>query len=197
MLYSWRILKLHGSLNWFQYRPIRKYPSFDLSDMELSEEKLREVLMVRGHWWFAAPPDLRGWLLKPLIITPVLYKEQFYQHPVFSDIWRQAYNELSTCKRLVVVGYSFAPTDFNIRKLFLEAFCKSHLKELIVVDPNISVVQIVKELTHFDKPVLVCRDLKEYLRLYAAQETHGPEQKPQKAWLLILNVREFQGHHIN
>ena len=180
-LYSWKILKLHGSLNWFQYLPIRKYPSFDLSDMELPEEKLREVLMVRGHWWFVAPPDLRGWLLKPLIITPVLYKEQFYQHPVFSDIWRQAYNELSTCKRLVVVGYSFAPTDFNIRKLFLEAFCKSYLKELIVVDPNTSVVQIVKELTHFDKPVLVCRDLKEYLELYAALETHGPGQKPQKA----------------
>jgi hypothetical protein len=180
-LYSWRILKLHGSLNWFQYLRIRKYPSFDLSDMELPEEKLREVLMVRGRWWFVAPPDLRGWLLKPLIITPVLYKEQFYQHPVFSDIWRQALNELSTCKRLVVVGYSFAPTDFNIRKLFLEAFGKSHLKELIVVDPNTSVVQIVKELTHFDKPVLVCRDLKEYLEPYVALETHGSEQKPPKA----------------
>lgn len=180
-LCSWKILKLHGSLNWFQYLPIRKYPSFDLSDMGLPEEKSREVLMLRGHWWFAAPPDLRGWLLKPLIITPVLYKEQFYQHPVFLDIWKQAYNELSTCKRLVVVGYSFGPTDSYIGRLFLEAFCRSHLEDLIVVDPDTSVVQIVKELTHFDKPVLVCRDLKEYLGLYAPLETHGLGQKPQKA----------------
>jgi hypothetical protein len=140
--------------------------------MKLPEEKSREVVMVQGHWWFAAPPDLRGWLLNPLIITPVLYKEQFYQHPVFSDIWRQAYNELSTCKRLVVVGYSFAPTDFNIRKLFLEVFCKSHLKDLIVVDPDTSVVQIVKALTHFDKPVLVCRDLKEYLERFQGHNTN-------------------------
>lgn len=166
-LYSWRILKLHGSLNWFQYLPIRKYPSFDPSDKELPEEKLREVLLIRGHWWFAEPPDFQGWLLKPLIITPVLYKEEFYLHPVFSNIWRQAQNELSTCKRLVVIGYSFAPTDFPIRKLFLEAFCENSLEELVVVNPDTSVVQTVKELSHFNKPVLVCRDLEEYLRLYA------------------------------
>lgn len=165
-LYSWRILKLHGSLNWFQYLPIRKYPSFDISDKELPKEKLREVLLINGHWWFGEPPDLRGWLLNPLIITPVLYKEQYYEHPVFSNIWRQAHDELSTCKRLVVIGYSFAPTDFSIRKLFLESFSENTLEELIVVNPDTSVVQTVKELSHCKKPVLVYRDLEEYLRLY-------------------------------
>lgn len=166
--YSWRILKLHGSLNWFQYLPIRKYPSIDPSDEDLSEEKLEEVLLIRGHWWFVEPPDFRGWLLKPLIITPVLYKEQFYQHPVVSDVWRQAHSELSICKRLVVIGYSFAPTDFYIRKLLLEAFCESPLEELVVVDPDTSVVRMVKELTHFGKPVVICRDLEEFLRVYSA-----------------------------
>ena len=163
-LYSWGILKLHDSLNWFQYLPIRK-PSFEPSDEELPEEKLREVLLIRGHWWFAEPPDFRGWLLNPLIITPVLYKEQYYQHPVFSDIWSQAYNELSTCKRLVVIGYSFAPIDFHIGKLFLEAFRENSLEELVVVNPDTSIIQTVKELSHFGKPVLVCGDLEEYLRL--------------------------------
>lgn len=166
-LYSCNILKLHGSLNWFQYLPVRKYPSIDPADKELSEEKLRQVLLIRGHWWFGEPPDLRGWLLNPLIITPVLYKEQFYQHPLFSNIWRQAEHELSTCKRMVVIGYSFAPSDFHIRKLFLESFCESRLEELVVVNPATSVVQTIKELTHFRKPVLVCSDLAEYLRLYA------------------------------
>lgn len=32
-LYSWKILKLHGSLNWFQYTPLRRYPSIDPSDL--------------------------------------------------------------------------------------------------------------------------------------------------------------------
>lgn len=165
-LYSWKILKLHGSLNWFQYLPIRKYQSLDPADKELSEEKLRQVLLIRGHWWFGEPPDLRGWLLNPLIITPVLYKDQFYQHPVFSNVWRQAEHELSSCKRLVVIGYSFAPSDFSIRRLFLESLCESRLEELVVVNPDTRVVQTAKELTHFRKPVLVCSDLTEYLRLY-------------------------------
>jgi len=153
-LYDWAILKLHGSLNWFHYLPIRKYPAFDPKDKELSEDKLQEVILVDGHWWFNDPPDLRGWLIDPLIITPVLYKEQFYQHPVFSDIWKRAHDELSTCRRLVVIGYSFAPTDFNIKKLFLEAFCENTLEELVVVNPDTSVVRTVKELSHFQKPVL-------------------------------------------
>ena len=158
-LYPSRILKLHGSLNWFRYTPFRKYPSGE----QLPKEKLEEVLLIQGHWWFTEPPDLRGWLLDPLIITPVLYKAQFYEHRVFSNIWEQARNELSTCKRLAVIGYSFAPTDFHVRKLFLDAFCEKPPEELIIVDPDTSVVQTVKDLTHFSKPVLVCRDLEEYL----------------------------------
>jgi hypothetical protein len=164
-LYAWTILKLHGSLNWFHYLPVRKYPLFGSEDEKLSDDALRETLLVNGHWWFNEPPDHNGWLINPLIITPVLYKEQFYDHPVFSDIWTQAYNELSKCRRLVVIGYSFAPTDFNIKKLLLEAFCENTLEELAVVNPDISVIQTIKELSHFQKPVLACQDLEEYLGL--------------------------------
>ena len=166
-LYDWAILKLHGSLNWFHYLPVRKYPLFGSEDEKLSDDTLRETLLVNGRWRFNEPPDHNGWLINPLIITPVLYKEQFYDHPVFSDIWKQAYNELSKCKRLVVIGYSFAPTDFNIKKLLLEAFCDNALEELVVVNPDTSVVRTIKELSHFHKPVQVCQDLEEYLRLYA------------------------------
>jgi hypothetical protein len=166
-LYSWKTLKLHGSLNWFQYLPIRKYQSFDPAEQKLPEERLKEVLLIEGHWWFSEPPDLGGWILDPLIITPVLYKEQYYENPPFSDIWRQAREELSTCKRLIMIGYSFAPTDFSTRKLLLEAFSENPLRELIIVNPDTSVVRIAKELSHFGKPVLVCRDLEEYLRLNA------------------------------
>lgn len=126
---------------------------------------MNETIIVEGHWWFNEPPDHNGWLINPLVITPVLYKEQFYQHPVFSDIWKQAHNELSTCKRLVVMGYSFSPTDFYIKKLLLEAFSENILEELVVVNPDTSVVRTIKELSHFQKPVLVCRDLEEYLKL--------------------------------
>jgi hypothetical protein len=165
-LYPWRILKLHGSLNWFRYIPFRKYPSIDPNGDQLSKDKLEEVLLIQGHWWFVQPPDFKGWLIEPLIITPVLYKAQFYEHRVFSYVWKQAQKELSTCKRLIVIGYSFAPTDFYVRKLLLDAFNEHSLEHLVVVNPDTSVVQTVKEYCHFNRPALVCRDLEEYLRSY-------------------------------
>ena len=165
-LYDWVVLKLHGSLNWFHYIPIRKYQSFIQEDEELSEEKREEILLIDGHWWFNEPPDYHGWLINPLIITPVLYKEQYYQHRIFIDIWKRAQDELTKCNRLIVIGYSFPPTDFNIKRLLLESFSENTLDELIVVNPDTSVVKIIKELCHFEKPVQVCKDLKEYLTLH-------------------------------
>jgi hypothetical protein len=96
----------------------------------------------------------------------VLYKEQFYKHRIFSKLWKEAQKELSTCKNLVIIGYSFAPTDFYVRKLLLDAFRENSLEQLVVVNPDTSVVQIAKEFTHYNKAVSVCKDLEEYLRSY-------------------------------
>ena len=168
-LYDWKILKLHGSLNWFKYLPIRKYPAFPGKEEQLVEEKLKEVMLLRGHWWFNEPPDLDGWYIDPLIITPVLYKEIYYREKLFSDIWEQAKDCLEQCSKLVVIGYSFPPTDFATKKLLLEAFENNELDELIVVNPNTEVVKIIKELTHFNKPVSVCSNLEEFLKSYSRE----------------------------
>jgi hypothetical protein len=50
--------------------------------------------------------------------------------------------------------------------MFLEAFSENNLEELIVVNPDTSVVQKVKDLCHFNKPVIVCKDLGEYVNYY-------------------------------
>jgi len=167
-LYSWYILKLHGSLNWFRYLPIRKYPTF-LGEAEMPFPNEKEVVLIEGNWWFNEPPDLDGWYIDPIIITPTLYKEKYLRVPlysrVFSPIWEKAKEALSNCKRLIVIGYSFPATDFPTKKLFLEAFSENTLGELIVVNPDTSVVQKVKNLCHFGKPVIVCKDLEEFLRL--------------------------------
>ena len=162
-IYPWKILKLHGSLNWFRYVPVRKYLAFSPSEEKLPEEKLEEVLLLNGHWWFAEPPDFHGWYIEPLIITPVLYKAQFFEHPLFSNIWSQARTELSGCKRLVIIGYSFAPSDFHTKKLLLDAFHKEPPEDLVIINPDARIVNTIKELTRFKKPVLLCKDMEEYL----------------------------------
>lgn len=168
-LYSWPILKLHGSLNWFRYLPIRFFPALSDGLEELPRDKENSVIFsdhAQYRWWFGQP-YLHEWYIDPILITPTLHKNEFLYHPlyrrVFVPVWEQAKATLRNCKRLVVIGYSFPPTDFLTKKLFLEAFSERTTEELVVVNPDTSVVQIVKDLCNFKKSALVCKNLKEFL----------------------------------
>jgi hypothetical protein len=46
----------------------------------------------------------------------------------------------------------------------LEAFENHSLEQLCVVNPDTTVVSRVQKLCNFHKPVIVCRNLDEYLR---------------------------------
>jgi hypothetical protein len=112
------------------------------------------------------PPDFQGWYLDPLLITPILNKEELFRDPiyerVFAPLWKKANEALSKCKRLVIIGYSFSANDFRTKKLFLESFSSSELEELIVVNPNQGAIEKAEELCHFDNPK-VFPDLKSYI----------------------------------
>lgn len=162
-LYDSRLLKLHGSLNWFRYLPIQKYKLPKEYTFEMSEKKLGEVIFVRADWRYGQFPELYSWYIEPIIITPVLYKEKYLHEPVFSSLWKQAFDALSSCQQLVIIGYSFPPTDFHVKRLFLEAFSNHSLEELTIINPDTSTIGTAKYLTHFHKPVVVCKNLEEYI----------------------------------
>lgn len=162
LLYSPPFLKLHGSINWFIYTGIKKYPYLNDAVAEGMKDK---SLIYRPTWWFNDQPDYHGVIIAPIIVTPVINK-QIYGFPIIPTIWQRAKEELLGCHRLVVGGYSFPPTDFHTRRLFLESFSKHSLEELIVINPDTRIVQLVKDLCHFERPVLACRDLDEFMTLY-------------------------------
>jgi len=161
-LYYPPLLKLHGSINWFIYSGVSKYPFGNAAALE---EKKGKTFLFRGSWWFNEPPDVNGIIIEPIIITPVVHK-QFSQTPLIPTIWKKAAEELASCKRLIVGGYSFPPTDFHTRRLFLEAFSDHSPQEIVIINPDTRIVQLVKDLCHFKKPVLVCRDLDEFITSY-------------------------------
>jgi hypothetical protein len=161
-LYSPPLLKLHGSINWFIYSGVRKYP---FGDNVAAEKKKGKTLLFRGSWWFNEAPDLDGIIIEPIIITPIVHK-QIHQTPIIPTIWQKAAEELAACKRLVVGGYSFPPTDFHTRRLFLEAFSHHSPEEITIINPDTSVVQLVKDFCHFRKPVLACKNLDEFISSY-------------------------------
>jgi len=159
-MYDWKILKLHGSLNWFRYLQ----PLSPVFEENLPKDKRNDVILMGGYWHIGMPPMVGSWFVDPLIITPQLYKEKYYETDLFSNLWAQAKELMEKCTSLVIIGYSFPPTDFAIRKLLLESFVNTELKELVVVNPDTSVVRSIKELVHFTKPVLVCYNLEEFLK---------------------------------
>lgn len=162
-LYPAPVLKLHGSLNWFVHTSRRSYPN---PYGPVKNPKEGRVVLASGYPHvrssFGQPEDRDGWALRPLIVTPVLYKDLGGKSPV-GQSWRRARNELSDCRRLVVAGYSFPPTDFAMRRLFLEAFADSTPKEIVSVNPNRSVASTIASLCHFGGRPLVRENLEEFL----------------------------------
>jgi hypothetical protein len=104
--------------------------------------------------------------MEPAVIPPQLYKD-FQQDP-FPAIWSAALNTLKECKTLVVIGYSFPPTDFRTRRLFLEAFSDHALTSLIVVNLDPSIAGTVRQLCHYSGPVVTCNDLRSFYGLPAS-----------------------------
>jgi hypothetical protein len=151
-----RVLKLHGSTDWLKYTPIRRF-SQEI-DPEHEQNPPDGILLSRFNPFGTGElPERNGWYLYPEIIAPQLNKQ--YDREPFPVIWKAALQSLSECERLIVIGYSFPPTDFRTRRLFLEAFSDHNLGELTVVNPDSSVIEIVRYLTHYGGPVTSCDTL--------------------------------------
>lgn len=161
-------LKMHGSLNWFRVaggggETVEETPGVFVQRHKNQGQTL--VRPVSGPVTTTHPgntfklPD--NTLLEQLIITPVLNKD--VDREPFAHVWRRAKEEMRGCERLVVGGYSFPPSDFATRRLFLESFVGGSPDELVVINPDTSVVRRVKNLCHFERPVSVCSSLDEYL----------------------------------
>lgn len=159
-LYDKKILKLHGSLNWVR---IIKNPVERSSFLQLDQQDVGKLIISDEYWDLNNVNEFRGWKIVPHIITPVLYKSEFYKRFPFEQIWQEAREILSNCKILVVIGYSFPPTDFHVEKLFLDSFRENELEKLVVVNPDTSVVGKIKNISHFKHPVIICSSLKEFM----------------------------------
>ncbi|AJA46186.1 SIR2-like domain-containing protein [Clostridium pasteurianum DSM 525 = ATCC 6013] len=159
---SWNILKLHGSLNWFKCIYENNYSLFKNYKSSASYKKTKFILD-DDYKYFNTQTD-EDLIIDPLIIPPVLYKD--YSQDIISTLWSKAQEILSCCKNLIIIGYSFPPTDFGIKKLLLESFEFNTLDNLIIVNPNTSLVNTAKNLTHYNKPVLVCNNLEEFLKSF-------------------------------
>ena len=160
-VYGWNILKLHGSLNWWRFTKFSPNTYFLSAeeiarryDLNRNKISLQERDIMPGSTTFTLKEQL---YVEPTIITPELHKDYFYQEQhvydkVFRILWAKAREVLSGCESLVIIGYSFPPTDFYTKKLFLESFSDANkLKEIIVVNPDDRLPELAGQLCHYEK----------------------------------------------
>lgn len=125
---TWRLLKLHGSLNWFRMTGIYGHATGRGWKGEFSEQhKGRDVLVEIRSRSQVSPLGIldidcmdgpNNFHLDVNIIPPSLRKEL---SPQFVRLWHQARDSIIAAERIVVIGYSLPPTDFAAEWLFRTA----------------------------------------------------------------------------
>jgi hypothetical protein len=110
-------LKMHGSLNWTNCTNTScpRSTSIEIGDVFHS-------LLLRNSPTGGPPRcDTCKGEVSTVIVPPLLNKPVMHS-PVFRNIWSNALEALKQAQKIVVIGYSFPPTDFYTEWLFRSAW---------------------------------------------------------------------------
>lgn len=118
------ILKLHGSSNW-------RCDTGDFEKIITAAQVPKQRIVI---WCDETQCPQPGAQVSPLIIPPIPNKP-ITASPIFSHLWRTAFEYLHEARELVIVGYSCPATDTLARTLFSH-FDPTKLQKVTVVDPD-------------------------------------------------------------
>lgn len=159
---GFRVLKLHGSLNWYsEYRtpmPTRDFLLDPDRKFEVTRRTHIDSSMTRRH----GKNSVKTF---PLVVPPVTHKAGIMHHEL-PAIWERAEDDLENCTELVVYGYSCPPTDVEASNMFLRAVRHSRIQRMTVIDPSPASFQRFVELTdsrRADLPTMYYRSIDAFL----------------------------------
>jgi hypothetical protein len=130
------VLKLHGSINWFEPRKGLRL----LNPSSVLHLTNRIVCMPDFTYYNAW--DVLG--QPPLIVPPILSKMVSVSN-IFNKIWQIAFNSIIKAERVAVIGYSIPNDDLHARCLLRTSWTVRNRKKeaeselpdkYILVDPN-------------------------------------------------------------
>jgi len=114
---TFRLLKLHGSLDWWYSGP--------------NAEQSDPIYWLGwgGHFGEGMAPLWNAWgdseLVKdkvPMLVPPAATKTPFYKNQLLADQWVQAGDALQQAEELVLMGYSAPATDLTVTSLIATQF---------------------------------------------------------------------------
>lgn len=112
---KYRLLKLHGSINWY----VNQADRFDLANtfyIDSKTESIESFLKENNP-----------------VIVPFTYNKSYFMYgDLFTIIWRQLNILLQEVDEIEIIGYGFPNTDYQIYKLLLSY--KEKIKNITVKD---------------------------------------------------------------
>jgi len=139
------ILKLHGSMNWYSAHnspnPTRRKLFDPQRSIRLTTRKPIDPSMK-----LSGSRVGRAKFTFPIVVPPVVHKSQVL-HEKLKPVWDLAELRLREAQRVVIIGYSCPPTDWESANLISRALnANPHRMEVSIIDPDPSVVLRFKEL---------------------------------------------------
>ena len=132
-----RLLKLHGSINWVAYKARNSNSKCIIMRGWNPGKRAEDVVMM--------PPKM----IKPEIsgrdttsnLSTVSSGNKEIPSDFYPNLWEEAEKQLSGCRRIVFVGYSFPPADFAVSNMLRRAISTmkvstGNFPEIDIVDPN-------------------------------------------------------------
>lgn len=123
------LLKLHGSLNWFRCGNRKCEAS----------EKINFIANVQQCLgWASGSEEVTCWQCGSImsqVIVPPLLRKPITDDPVIRSAWGLARERLAAASKVVVVGFSAAPTDFYAAWLLNSTVGARDGVEVIVINP--------------------------------------------------------------
>ena len=133
-----RILKLHGSLNWYSaHRDQNPKPN-----NIFNPERIIQYSSARSIPLYPAiKGKVKPQFLFPVVIPPVSHKSAIF-HQNIHEIWRHAEASLSSATEVLILGYSCPNLDHESCNLLMRTLRNNPgLKRLIVIDPDSNVLK--------------------------------------------------------
>ena len=112
-----RLLKMHGSTNWWWIPSDRVGTSVQRAPLSGRWGKPRLTTRIRG--------------MEPFVVPPTATKSDYYDLNITRDTWASARDALQSARRLVLMGYSAPATDLTVAAL-LSNYANPDLPCLVV-----------------------------------------------------------------
>ncbi|UYN90765.1 MAG: SIR2 family protein [Anaerolineales bacterium] len=143
-----RLIKLHGSLNWFFCETCQKVHLIDINTT------VQNYLNDIAFYPVIAVCKECGGQRRGLLVPPLAMKFDIF--PSLNSLLERAEDALSEASIVAVVGFSFSDADLYISRMLSKWLSTNEKSRMIIFDPDVSVVEKVTKqfelrIQNFDK----------------------------------------------